>query len=531
MNTLLQKLSLYFHTLRYLRARQIYYQLYYKGRRSFPQSIKNFPFKGPPAELNIVGGLESPISFKAPSSFKFLNLTQDFSNGIDWDFLGYGKLWSYNLNYFDFLNQPGMSVRDGLRLIKDFCARHRQLEQGREPYPISLRGISWIKFFSRHKVKDPAVDQILFNDYSSLERYPEFHLLGNHLLENGFSLLFAAYYFRSERFYRRARAILEAELKEQILQDGGHFELSPMYHQILLSRLLDCISLTTNNPWKQDELLPFLTNNASRMLGWLENTTFSNGDVPMVNDAAFGIAPRSNELFDYAKFLGITTLSSPLTDSGYRMIEAGSMEAFVDVGNIGPDYIPGHAHSDTFSFVLYDNGCPVIVDTGTSTYEVGAKRMEERSTRAHNTVFLNQKDQSRIWGGFRVAQRAKITSIRESNGLISAAHDGYASAGLIHERSFAFGAVGKIEIVDQIHGNSASSALASLHFFPSVVIFLHSDFVLADKLKISFEGCTKFVLEDYEYAEGFNRRIKGKVLRVTFDKRLVTTITTATPST
>ena len=33
----------------------------------------------------------------------------------------------------------------------------------------------------------------------------------------------------------------------KILEDGGHFELSPMYHQIMLFRVLDCIQLLKLN--------------------------------------------------------------------------------------------------------------------------------------------------------------------------------------------------------------------------------------------------------------------------------------------
>ena len=33
----------------------------------------------------------------------------------------------------------------------------------------------------------------------------------------------------------------------KILEDGSHFELSPMYHQIMLLRVLDCIQLIKLN--------------------------------------------------------------------------------------------------------------------------------------------------------------------------------------------------------------------------------------------------------------------------------------------
>ena len=58
--------------------------------------------------------------------------------------------------------------------------------------------------------------------------------------------------------------------------------------------------------------------------------TFSNGDVPMVNDATNGIAPTSYELFHYGQRLGIDPEVIPLEDSGYRMIREGNYELLVE---------------------------------------------------------------------------------------------------------------------------------------------------------------------------------------------------------
>ena len=89
----------------------------------------------------------------------------------------------------------------------------------------------------------------------------------------------------------KSKKLLISELNEQILNDGAHFELSPMYHQILFCRLLDCINLIKLNfLWQNDDLLSFLEVKASKMNSWLRNITYNNGEIPMVNDATFGIA-------------------------------------------------------------------------------------------------------------------------------------------------------------------------------------------------------------------------------------------------
>ena len=41
---------------------------------------------------------------------------------------------------------------------------------------------------------------------------------------------------------RKGKKLLLRELKEQVLNDGMHYERSPMYHLIILERLLDALN-------------------------------------------------------------------------------------------------------------------------------------------------------------------------------------------------------------------------------------------------------------------------------------------------
>ena len=140
-----------------------------------------------------------------------------------------------------------------------------------------MRAINWVKFLSKHQINNSLINITLYNHYIILFKNIEYHLLGNHLLENAFSLLFGAYYFKNEKLYNKSKRILKTQLKEQILEDGGHFELSPMYHQIMLFKVLDCIQLMEMNRWKNDDLLNLLKVSSSKMLSWLYNMTFNNG--------------------------------------------------------------------------------------------------------------------------------------------------------------------------------------------------------------------------------------------------------------
>ncbi len=455
--------------------------------------------------------------------FIFLNKAHDFPGPINWEFQDHGKLWCYNLNYFDFLNQPGMSAAAGMKLIFEYISAIESIETGLDPYPTSLRIINWIKFISRHSIQDSRIDDSLFSQADLLAGNIEYHLRGNHLLENSFALLYAAYYFEDQRLYAKARHILAVELDEQVLPDGGHFELSPMYHQILLDRLLDCVNLVKNNKRFDGDLLQHLTAKASIMLGWLDQMTFENGDMPLVNDAAFNIAPVASELIEYAKRLSVDKTTISLKESGYRKIKKERYELLADVGDIGPDYIPGHAHSDTLNFLLYIDRKPFIVDTGISTYEPGELRLNQRRTAAHNTVQIDGLEQSEVWSSFRVARRAKVNNREEDSSKISAVHDGYNRINVLHKRAFTL-SDSLICINDEIVSDSNHSGAAFFHFHPEIDVRLDGSSAIAGGRAIRFTGADEINLKPYQYAPEFNRLVPGLLIQVDFRKSLRTEI-------
>jgi hypothetical protein len=451
--------------------------------------------------------------------FTFLNIAHDFKGkSIEWNYNKYGKLWTYNLNYFDYLRQEDMSREKGEVLISDFIEKSTIIKDGLMPFPISLRGINWVIFLSKYQIKNKQINESLYSQYMILMDNLEYHILGNHLLENAFSLLFGAYYFTDEIIYTKAYTILTKELDEQILKDGAHFELSPMYHQIMLLRVLDCINLMQNNKWKDDELLNIFIIKAEEMLGWLKCMTFKNGNIPLFNDSTTGIAPTSKELLEYAYKLDIVANDSILDDSGYRKVSNAQYECIVDVGNIGPDYIPGHAHSDTFNFELYVDTKPVIVDTGLSTYETNDLRANERSTSAHNTVMINAMNQSQVWGGFRVAQRAKIIQLVEDKNSILATHDGYKKIGHMHTRKWSF-SENSITVIDTISGEE-TSAISYLHFHPDISVKIENNTIITPLISVEYPSSVKLSLSEYNYASKFNQVTKAIVVMATFKNNL-----------
>ena len=176
-----------------------------------------------------------------------------------------------------------------------------------------------------------------------------------------------------------------ARTREQILRDGGHFERSAMYHAIILEDILDLINLAKSlgQPVPQS-----WTDAIARMRLWLQTMTYEDGRIALFNDAAFDIAPSFAEVEDYAARIGLPPLPPAehglvcLKDSGYFRWKIGPALLVGDVGPVGPDYQPGHGHADTLSFELSLGPDRLIVDSGTSTYDLGPERLRQRSTAA-----------------------------------------------------------------------------------------------------------------------------------------------------
>lgn len=434
----LDHLLLYIRTGRFLRPRQMLAQL---RRRLLPPKAKA---KVQPLALRAAG---SGISFLAPveglvepGCISFLGQSRPMA----WHHPTAPKLWRYNLHYFDYLHWPSLDAATKASLIDSWI---REVPVGAEdawePYPISLRIVNWLKYFQALPEPPPtAWLDSLSQQVAALDGDIEHHLLANHLLKNGKALVFVGACCAgpaTARYLARGLEIVLSEADEQVLPDGGHFERSPMYHCIVLEDYLDLVNLLSANPGLvPPEALDRLTATARRAAIYLAGICGGNDDIPLFNDAAYGITRPARDVLAYAEQvldpLELPTADEPrricFLDSGVYGYRHGGDSLIIDAGPVGPDYQPGHAHCDTLSYELYVAGQPVIVDSGTFDYEPGGFRHYLRSTAAHNTVRLDGEEQSEIWGAFRVARRARPSGVTlgEWQGgrlVFAGGHDGY----------------------------------------------------------------------------------------------------------
>lgn len=537
------------NTVRYLQPRQVYGRIWFRLYR--PEiDLRPAPPLSDPSGIWVLP-TRRRSSFDGNSVFTFLNRTHDL-NDIGWDNVGISKLWRFNLHYFDDLNAQDYELKRSAHqtLIGRWITENPPAAgSGWEPYPASLRVVNWTKWILGGGPASEATRHSLAVQTRWLAKRLEYHLLGNHLFSNAKALIFSGLLFdgqEAQTWALMGTKILVEQLDEQILEDGGQFELSTMYHALALEDVLDLINILTvfrdRIPADLATLKDQLRARAKSMLQWLHAMSHPDGDISFFNDAAKAIAPSNAELFAYAKRLDIGEVAVEpkrtilLHETGYVRFEDGPVIAILDVGKVGPDYLPGHAHADSLSFELSLFGQRLVVNSGTSEYGTGPERERQRATAAHSTVEVDEESSSETWRGFRVARRANpfgLEIAEDQNGGVSitCSHDGYKRlpGSVVHTRKWTFQA-NAIQIADELTGKWRTS-VAYFHLFPDIQDMDISGTSVSMKMpsgrliRFNIAGARLVEICESSWHPEFGKSVPNKLVRVHFaDEQLLTRV-------
>ena len=457
-------------TIRYLRPVQVANRISRRLRRPGTARAEPLTCRGPVASW-IEAAPRKPVLL-GPDRIDLIGISADISSPEIWRDSRKPKLWLYQLHYFDDMNGVGREHRTTWqRALMDRWMQENPPGSAVawDPYPISLRVVNWIKWqlSGGGTLGDGDLASLCQQVRHLLPRL-EYHLLGNHLLENFKALVFAGCFFQGEEaegWLAMGMKGLHEQLAEQILPVGAHNELAPMYQAIITEGVLDTINVLRCHGFAPAQ---WLTDAAMRMVGWNVSVAHPDGEWPQFNDTALGAAPRPGELAAYLLRLALEprTPDDP-SSNPFPRIEWDHWTLIADVGGLGPDHNPGHGHADNLTFELSLFGRRLVVDTGVSTYDVNPVRARERGTAAHNTLEIDGEDSSEVWGSFRVGRRARTRCIQNSEGVIEAEHDGYRHlpGSPIHRRAWRCGPE-RLIVVDEIRSSASHSIRSFIHLHP-----------------------------------------------------------------
>jgi uncharacterized heparinase superfamily protein len=417
--------------------------------------------------------------------FSVLNLTIDGADPIDWAAYRHEpRPGCAALHYFGFareLAEAGLTepAPDDARRITGWGTHWIANNPpgagwGWDTFAVAARLMNWALVSSVFPPEPEAVLESFARQTRHLMANIEFDVRANHLLKDACALVVAGEALGpglGSKALAKGKDLLEREIAEQILEDGGHYERSPMYHCQVLEDLTIAYAAMNEKP-------EYLRDTVGRMAGFLAGIIHRDGGIPLFGDGVLdaGLPPKT--LIDVARETCDITVPDPpegsytMEPSGFYVMQTPKARLVTKAGPPGPDYQLGHAHCDMLSYELSVDDTRVIVDSGTSAYEEDPMRAYCRGTRAHNTVSIDGREQNEFWHVFRVGRRYKPTARRweqqDRDWLLSAGHDGFHP--FHHRRSIRFHEERFWVFRDDITGPGSCAAESVIHFHPDVQV-------------------------------------------------------------
>ncbi|WP_408008270.1 heparinase II/III family protein [Pseudalkalibacillus sp. A8] len=540
------KITLFINTVKYLKPSQIYYRLFNRLKRELytrkllsikiPNEIKvrqNYDYIIPEVDFykEYLDRFDIDDIFK--DKFTFINLTNQIELSKAWNNKELQHLWRYNLHYFEYLFKIAHEFSFGNNQTK-YYEKFRDMitnwidnnpyayGDGWHPYTISLRLTNWIatyQVFEKAIKLDSEFNKMyresLFLQYQYLQINLEKDVLGNHYFENIKALIIGSVFFDDIKVKEKFKKELLKQLSEQILEDGMHFELSPMYHKIILE---DLIKITY---WLKDEAIYYdLIFYLQKMIDVTYSFEKDFGKTPAFNDSTDGVSKDYKPLLETCiKYFGLSPVPKTIfKESGFYIIKDSNKKLIFDTGEICPTYLPAHGHCDALSFELSIKGEPFIVNSGTYQYESGQWRDYFRSTKAHNTISISNKEQSQFWGSFRVAKRIKKVNRKQFlyKDIQFYAGSYVSYTGEQHKRYIGYLDENTMIVLDYANAYSKDHIQSYLHFVPDASVEISDDIVYADKgsetIKLKPIGISDITVEQGWYSEQFNVKEDNKHL-------------------
>ncbi len=412
----------------------------------------------------------------------FLNVTHSLAAPIEWRPVLTPELERMNLHYMEYLE--ALDDEHFVRVVSEWIEAEPLARAGSwriawNSFVVSLRVVVWMQQLAERRAQLPpdfvarAVTS-LGEQVRFLETHLELDIGGNHLIKNAKALLWASEFFEgpeAERWRTRAARLFERELDEQILGDGMHYERSPAYHAQVFADLVEAASVA------REPLRARLLAVLEPMAQALVDLTHPDGAPSLFNDGGLSMSYSPQACLEAAQRLGLRAPSPrerfELRDAGYYGMRSGASYLLADCGALAPDHLPAHGHGDALAFEWSLGGRRIIVDAGVFEYERGEWRELSRATRSHNTVTIDELDQSEFWAAFRVGRRARVRCERfeplVAGFVLEGSHDGYVHlAGRpVHARRLTVGE-SHIVVDDTVRNGAGQRVRARLLLHPDV---------------------------------------------------------------
>ncbi len=493
-----------------------------------------------------------------------------FPEGIVWDRVPAGDPeWVYAFSRHTFQVTLGRAYRlsgdpryaeQFARLALDFMARAPLTPESEQTtwrsIEAGIRCESYLKaleLFSGSAALTPSltdrIDGFLAAHGAYLMRASGvFQRLSNWGVLQDHGLLLTGIYLGNDAYVQTALRRLSAELSLQVMDDGTHWEQSPMYHCEVLHCAMDSVLIARRNGVAVPDALDRRVHAMARALcAWVK----SDGRIPCQSDsddtdardllceaallyqdgllrarasgrlpaeAVWNLGAGAQQELNALVPLPADHPSDALPDSGNYMLRSGLGAGAVNLrfhcGCMGS----GHGHADTLHVSLSAGGEDILIDPGRYTYVDSPLRLSLKSPAAHNVTLLDGlpfTECTATWEYGRIAPSVKGQhKFTPSADYVCGAHLGY--PGAFVSRKVVFLRAGLFVLFDAFHAPGRHAAEQRFHFNPDGIVSLEDGVARyrgrRTQAALQFPGADALSLGTFPCSREYNRLEEGALL-------------------
>lgn len=291
---------------------------------------------------------------------------------------------------------------------------------------------------------------------------------------------------KGAQFAKLALTRLERQIKIQVMDDGVHWEQSPMYHNEVLKCYMEVLRVAL----KYEDTVSETIRNGVKAMAYADRMwQRPDGCQPMEGDS------DRTDLRDVMSVCALLFHDSVLKSGGYdvldyegawdygmekaeeyRQIEAvAPTETFTWLKESGNMYLRsgwdekadymhlrcgalggGHGHFDKTHFELMINGEEVLTDVGRYTYVDGAERYRFKSAKAHNVMTVDGEEYTKCenaWGVSGLPLTVpSVACQKKQYTYMQCGHLGYMEKGVLLNRKIIAAGTKAYIIADEFYG-------------------------------------------------------------------------------
>ena len=261
---------------------------------------------------------------------------------------------------------------------------------------------------------------------------------------------------------------LVAELRRQILPDGGHMSRNP---DVLVELLLDLLPLNQCFAARNRESPPQLVEVLARLLAMLRFLRLGDGMLARFNGVGAAAAAGLGTIVAYGD--SAAALPSEARASGYARLARGTSIVVVDVGSPPALAVGGDAQAGCLSFEMSAGRHLLFVNGGMPGGAAADWSPAARATANHNTLCLAEQSSAKLVAQQRL--RGAGMALRQPDNVdwhiedvdagiaLEASHDGYQRRfGMLHGRHLQLAGDGmRLEGCDRLHSGKRNLRLKS----------------------------------------------------------------------